>query len=215
MNKIQIYYFNSILFMSTIELAKLSFLCLLHRIFVAQIFRRWVMVTGIVSLLFWASVEIASIVQCIPIEATWDKSMPGRCFDYDLYVVIGETINCLLCTIIVMMPWAVIRHLQIPRRQKISIGLIFLIGGFVNLMSVVRIVYIWNPLHAQTSYLNNGKWADLQMSSAIIGACLPTYKALLPLVSKPLDRLSAHWKPQDSHSVKDPLTAMSRIPVPV
>ena len=186
---------NAILVVPTITFAKLSVLCLFYRIFVTQAFRRWVIIAGVICILWCISSVMAIIFRCNPINAAWNLFASGKCYDFALFVVIIETFNCLQDFIIVFMPLSVIRHLQMPRRQKISITLIFLLGGFVIITSIVRIVYTWHPQDPQSAFLNTGKWALLQLSSAIVCACLPTYKALIPQRLKPLDRLLTRWKP--------------------
>ena len=99
-----------------------------------------------IACVLWCILAVVGIIfSCIPVRAVYDPSILGRCINLDLFIVVVEALNCLEDAVIVLMPLNIVRHLQMPRRHKSSLGLIFVLGGFVIITSVVRIVYTWHP----------------------------------------------------------------------
>lgn len=83
-----------------------------------------------VSILWMMACFLLGIWRCIPVRAAWNPLVKGKkCYDLQLAFLVSESINCVNDFIIVCMPVAVIRQLQLPARHKIGISLIFLVGG--------------------------------------------------------------------------------------
>ena len=160
--------------MPAITFTKLSILCFFYRIFATKRFRLWVKVLGITCILWAVACLIAAIFRCIPIKATWDVLIKGRCYNFVLFFVIIEPINCLQDLIIVLMPLAMIRQLQLPLRHKVMLCFVFLLGGLwviplnalldtsrsllsnrfsVTITSITRIALTWNPRNQQSNIL--------------------------------------------------------------
>lgn len=110
--------------------ARFSILLFYNRIFsIHERFRIMVIVVGIVNLMWWIGCTVALIWACIPVNANWNPLLKGRCIDKEAFFVAAEVPDSLLDFIIMALPISVLKTLQMPLRQKINIGFVFVMGG--------------------------------------------------------------------------------------
>jgi hypothetical protein len=84
---------------------------------------------GVLFTLIYLAAMVALVVQCIPVEAVWRLDKDATCFDFVpvLYAIAGFNIisDLALCLI----PLNHCRKLQLPRKQRIVLGILFMGGG--------------------------------------------------------------------------------------
>jgi len=79
--------------------------------------------------LFYAVCSIlVTIFQCVPIPHTWDKSIVGGCINLEAFWYAGAAINVSSDLMIFTLPLPIIRKMNCPRREKIGLFVVFLIG---------------------------------------------------------------------------------------
>lgn len=73
---------------------------------------------------------IVTIIQCMPIEFGWNKTvMGGYCIDYGLMVLVVCIINIVTDVVILVMPIPLIRQLHVSRRRKDMLTITFAMGS--------------------------------------------------------------------------------------
>ena len=132
---LQAYWVVSLLAPHPLTGAKLSILCLYHRLFsIDRTFRVTIYVTGLLCIAWWIAATISLICTCIPISSAWKPALPGfpprpgDCFDYRWFTIGIEIPNCILDFWIVLMPIFEIRKLQLSLKIKTSILFMFLLA---------------------------------------------------------------------------------------
>lgn len=70
-----------------------------------------------------------TIFQCVPISRTWDKSIGGGCINLEAFWYAGAAINVSSDLMILILPMPTIYKMNSPRRQRIGLAVVFLIGG--------------------------------------------------------------------------------------
>lgn len=80
-----------------------------------------------VLLYAFASV-IATIVQCLPIERIWNKKITGSCIDLTAFWYANAAANIIGDIAIFILPMPVIRSLNLPRREKFGLTMVFALG---------------------------------------------------------------------------------------
>ncbi|KAI9782522.1 MAG: hypothetical protein M1816_001860 [Peltula sp. TS41687] len=158
---------------------KISILCLYRRLFPIQAFRRMSYVVDVLCVLWLIAAELASLLACIPARKFWDPLSSGRCLNFNTYFLGIEVANTIIDVIILCLPLHMIRNLHLPFRQKIALSMIFLVGAFVIVTCIVRIVLVYQPHSAYISFSKGQIWSSIQLGVALICACLPTYRPLL------------------------------------
>ncbi|KAI1739182.1 hypothetical protein F4680DRAFT_449286 [Xylaria scruposa] len=116
---------------------KLSIVCFYRRIFRGSKFS---IVTSILLAVIasWAvAFFLARLLICVPVEAFWTQDSAARCFVPIPLFYTGAISDTIVDVIILSIPVPLVRKLNLPTKQKISVSLIFLLGAFEALGSVV------------------------------------------------------------------------------
>ena len=170
------FYLDQVFYKFTINLTKLSILCLYLRIFSQTWFRRtcWACM-GLILSYATASV-IATIFQCTPITRMWNRSLPGTCINLTAFWYANAIYNLVTDFIILASVPPVVMKLKLPLRQRIGLTGVFGLGVFVFATSILRMTTLEVSSKApDTTYgtLKSTMWTTIEASTAIVCACLP------------------------------------------
>ncbi|KOC12465.1 integral membrane protein [Aspergillus flavus AF70] len=133
------------------------------------------------------------IFPCRPIAMQWDSDLSGKCIDTlkSYYALAGSHsrlydpfIYCPILTntgtslgfdlLIIALPLPVLWNLQLGKRQKVALCCVFAIGFFVTIIQIIRIFTIAR-LKTYTDSKPVILWSIIEISLAVIIACVPTY----------------------------------------
>jgi hypothetical protein len=93
--------------------------------------------------------------------------------------------DVILDGLVLMIPWYPVWHLNMPARQKITVCGIFLLGGFVVVSGILRVIAMFDAMipDPDRTYARAPAfyWATIETGTGIVSACLPTMR---PLVSR-------------------------------
>ncbi|MCJ1405320.1 hypothetical protein MMC11_008547 [Xylographa trunciseda] len=139
-------------------------------------------------MLAWGMAGLSgSIFSCNPINAFWDFELQGTpgvyCINVQAFYIAIAVPNLLTDVLILAMPIWQVWKLQLDRRSKIALTFIFLLGSFVIIASIVRLVSLTQINIADNTYTLVGiaNWSSIEFAMAVVSASLPT---LRPLVNK-------------------------------
>ena len=79
--------------------------------------------------IYWVTALIGFLTQCIPVQGNWDPIVKAHCINSAALFLALEVYNCALDIIMLCLPLRMIHRLQMPLKQKIAVGMIFLLGG--------------------------------------------------------------------------------------
>lgn len=124
-------FITSILYFSMISAIKISILLMYRRIFsVDASFRLQSLLIGIVVSIFWLATTIATLTNCIPLKYSWiGLSNPAHCFNYNIFWMVTGALEVVIDTIILALPVRIVLGLQLSRKRRVLLLLIFLLGG--------------------------------------------------------------------------------------
>ncbi|KAF2119774.1 hypothetical protein BDV96DRAFT_642780 [Lophiotrema nucula] len=181
---LQVYYFDELFYLSAIALTKISILLFYLRIFPNRNFRRCVWVTLIVCALYIVGFVPATILQCLPIRIAWqrwDSEHHGRCINLNVEGWMSSALNIILDIVVICLPLRELSQLAMSRRRKLGIMLMFLGGGFVTVVSMLRLkwmIQFANTENVTWDYTPVGYWSTLEVHVGIIFACFPALRSL-------------------------------------
>jgi len=165
---------------------KLSILCQYLRIFPHSWFRKtcWFLITFIALWGLWAF--FSAIFMCNPISAFWDLNIfawdQPQCLDRATVWYFNGAINFLTDCIIAAMPLPLIHSLELPRRQKMILMVIFGAGYVVCVISILRLIYIY-PISTATDVTWESPlaaiWSAVETNTGIICCSAPTLKGCI------------------------------------
>ncbi|KAK3073367.1 hypothetical protein LTR53_005119 [Teratosphaeriaceae sp. CCFEE 6253] len=140
----------------------------------------------LVPVTLWA--VLGGTLLCTPAAKLWDPEIPGHCLSAQRYWVSVACINIGLDFLVLLLPIPAIAALRLPRKQKVTMLMVFLLGFFVCAISVSRLASVLVTAKSG-AIIQSGIYAIIfsvvEANVGIICACL---LALKPLIG--------HWWPK-------------------
>ncbi|KAF2003074.1 hypothetical protein P154DRAFT_561554 [Amniculicola lignicola CBS 123094] len=193
----------------TITFARLSVIFLYYRLFstTSRCLKILLYILGSISLAWMVSLVIATPLQCKPLGSYLDPFMKRTCINTQVMFVVGEGISCALDVVLVCLPVRLIWRLELRWKEKGAVCGMFLLGGVVVVSSFIVIFKTYDPKSRRYDPMRGSIWVSLQLSSALICACLPTYRPILKahrhlLTPLSLQSLSSSPSPYSSTRIK-------------
>ncbi|KAI9147983.1 Satratoxin biosynthesis SC7 cluster protein [Paramyrothecium foliicola] len=181
----QLFYSAQMLYIMIQVTAKVSILALFWRIFTARWFRLavWGCIAFLIShgLLFLLLITF----QCIPVNAIWDRSISAKCLNVTAVGWAGAVFSILEDIVILVLPIPEVLKLQLTFKKKVALCLMFSIGSFACVTSMVRLKYMVafaNTMDATWDNVDIVIWSIIEVTCAIICGSLPTLRPLLQKV---------------------------------
>jgi len=141
----------------------------------------------------------ASIFQCTPIRKAWDVDFPGACINVNALFFANANLEIFQDIVIYVLPVRMLYQIQIPKRQKIALMMVFAVWGFVVITGMIRLNSLKvaqntpDPSCKQSPSLgvpitfnsvvddNYGAavWSAIECNVGVVCACLPSFKPLI------------------------------------
>ncbi|KAG4439581.1 hypothetical protein IFR05_004929 [Cadophora sp. M221] len=159
---------------------KISIVLQYLRVFVGTSIRFWCWATIVLVALYGLETVITAILTCIPVASFWLGG--GKCMNRKFIWFFNAALNILTDIIILALPMPVLSSLRLPMKQKIGLMFVFALGGFVCLVSVLRLhsLYVVSTSSDMTwDNADTAIWSNIEVTTGIICACMPATKALI------------------------------------
>jgi len=188
--------------MSTVGLGftKATFLVFYMNIFRGTVFRLAAQIMMGITISWAVSFFFANLFTCYPITPFIEQFYGHKCVN-GLMMWYAMSISDIIVDILILaLPIPMVLQLQLRPKQKIGVLAMFLLGATVCAFSVTRMAAYY---HVGEGFLNHYNdetyytspvffWANIELSSAIICACLPTLRPIWLYLSKqPLSSTSS------------------------
>ncbi|KAI4121202.1 MAG: hypothetical protein LQ338_006501 [Usnochroma carphineum] len=194
-NYSQYVYIYSVFYFPVIALVQVSILIFYRRIFFLSPFR-WTAAVLIAICIVWC-------ITALIIEIGYPGHSIGYYFagssettfdvDYLKFWLAMAIVEIVLEFVILVLPIRELYRLQLSSKKKLLCSLIFALGSFVILTGILRIARVYKPSGGDIDLTEGDIWLNVHLGTAIICACLPTYR---PLVSR------NPWFSRKSHSYR-------------
>ncbi|KAF5020017.1 hypothetical protein F66182_7953 [Fusarium sp. NRRL 66182] len=172
------------LYFGLMTLLKLSMLFFYLRIFPTASVRKVLWGTVAFTCCFGIVYVFVAIFQCQPISyfwTKWDGEHKGRCANINAVTWSNASINIALDFYILAIPLSQLRALNLDWRKKIGVGMMFSVGIFVTIMSILRLVATMKLGTANPTweFYELSRWSTIEINVGIICACMPSLRILL------------------------------------
>ncbi|KAF4451269.1 hypothetical protein F53441_5690 [Fusarium austroafricanum] len=180
---LQIVWLSSIFYNACLGFIKISVLALYTRLGDKTLRKAAFVMMAVVGCQAGANV-MACIFQCSPVPAAYDITiLPAdkKCIDINAFYLANAAVNIMTDILTYSLPIPLIIKLRVPRRQKISLGIIMCLGLFACLSSIIRITYIPKMLVSKdaTWVISDAMyWSVIETNIGILAASIPSYKAI-------------------------------------
>ncbi|KAH8668745.1 CFEM domain-containing protein [Xylariales sp. PMI_506] len=178
------YYLGEIFYFSALSMNKISLLLFMLRVFPDRTFRKIVYIVIGLCIAYGVSFILATAFQCSPINYSWlqiDSTVRGSCNNINLQGWLSAIFNITIDLIIIVLPLKSLYGLQINWKKKFMIMLMFSVGIFVTLVSVIRLrslILFADSENITWDYSPAAWWSTIELHVGIICACLPALRSL-------------------------------------
>ncbi|KAF1911324.1 hypothetical protein BDU57DRAFT_524386 [Ampelomyces quisqualis] len=170
-----------IVYYLSLGLTKTSILLQYQRVFTTKRFQGvcWTLMGIVVVYTIWT--VFSSIFACIPVRAFWTREK-ASCINQFAMWFTNAAINIITDFAIIILPIPVIRSLNLGRQQKIALISIFAVGGFVCIVSILRLQSLVAISNSSDPTYDNppaATWSSVELNVGIICSCLPLLRPIL------------------------------------
>ncbi|MCJ1284378.1 hypothetical protein MMC26_003709 [Xylographa opegraphella] len=177
----QIIWFSSIFYNACLGFIKTSVLALYARLGDPKLRRLALVMIALVGCQSGANV-LTCIFQCNPIEAAWNLAITNKvCVDIDAFYLANAALNITTDLLAYTLPIQLVLKLQVPFKQKCILFVMFFLGLFACISSIVRITFIPQMLvdpDATWAITAAMYWSVIETNIGILAASIPTFKAI-------------------------------------
>ncbi len=173
---------NNNLWILIVNITKASILVQYLRIFDCRVIRALciVLMLALLPAAFWGI--FGGTFLCTPTARLWNPQIAGHCMNAQNYWYSVAGIDIGLDFLILVLPLPAITRLRLPRKQKLGLILVFLLGFFVCVISVVRVCTVLVTA-LNDNYVASGIWAIVWSAvEANVGIICASLLALKPLL---------------------------------
>ncbi|KAI1312138.1 hypothetical protein F5Y03DRAFT_265299 [Xylaria venustula] len=178
-------YAIEILYNPILALVKTSILLFLQRLFGQRPgVRRFILWLNTANIGMMIGVFFATVLQCVPINKTWETSLKGTCIDKRVLFTVSASFNILTDMLMLALPLRIFINLKIPRRTKIALMFVFLLGFLTTITSIARLVLLVQGLFMlKTTFSADASigfvTSAIETNLALITASAPALRPLL------------------------------------
>ncbi|KAI0399231.1 hypothetical protein F4802DRAFT_55684 [Xylaria palmicola] len=184
-------YAIEILYNPILALVKTSILLLLLRLFGQKPgVKRFIIWVNTANMGMMIAVFFGTVLQCIPISKAWNTSLEGTCIDRRILFTISSVFNIVTDILILALPMRIFIDLKIPKRTKIALMFIFLLGFLTTITSIVRLFLLIQGLFMLKTTLS----ADANIG--FVTSAIETNLALITASAPALRPLLRTWFPK-------------------
>ncbi|KAI4118361.1 MAG: hypothetical protein LQ345_001582 [Seirophora villosa] len=177
-NALMYFYVAQVVYKVVVGFNKISILMLYLRIFISKFFRLACYINLGIVVAFTIGSTIATVLQCVPIAASWDKTIDATCTNKAVFWYAFAVINILTDAIILFLPVREILRLHLDRRNFIPRGIWTLIEANTGIICAslpmlykpAAIIFPWLHHNSTSNASRNRKPpSKTQGSSYVLG----------------------------------------------
>lgn len=181
---VQYFWVEQFIYQLIIVLTKISIVLLYLRIFPKEVSTRFANTCHAIIIalsVYGAAFIVSFFFQCRPINLfwhQWDGEHDGSCAQNQVSFYVNSAFNITFDLIVFILPVPKLMKLSVQdSRPKVAVGVIFLVGLFVTVCSMVRLQYIsllGGYSNVTYHYNEISLWSELEGVVGVICASLPT-----------------------------------------
>lgn len=199
-------YISEIIYVASLALIKVSLVSMYLRIFWAYLPFKFVCYGALLFILFPSvAIILVTIFSCQPVAYFWDRDIPnGTCLDVSALAYANSGFAVAQDTTLILMPIFMLWGLNMSRKKKIFIGLMFAVGSIGLLATIIRLrtLSVFGTLDDPTfDYIPVVYWTTIELAAGIIASCMPSIRILLERFFK-VFHLSANWSEGSGRAIR-------------
>ncbi|PVI05165.1 hypothetical protein DM02DRAFT_611014 [Periconia macrospinosa] len=144
----------------------------------------WILIVSNVG--FWATITMLEVFSCSPREKLWNPIVEGTCINRHAYQIASAVMNMVSEMLIMLLPQRVIWGLNLTRKQRLGLSMLFALGIATIASSTLRLAYtikMW-PTDDITYFIADGitLWTIPEITCSILVPCIPVLPQFIRIV---------------------------------
>ncbi|KAK2044521.1 CFEM domain-containing protein [Colletotrichum somersetense] len=179
------FYIMEVLYFAQVTLLKMSLLFFYMRIFSHNApMRKLIWGTIAFNAVFGTTFIFLAVFQCAPVSfywTKWDQEHLGTCLDINGIAWANAGLSIILDFWMLGLPLSQIKTLNLHWKKKISVALMFFVGTFVTVVSILRLQSLVQFAKSQNPTWDQfgvAMWSTVEINVGIICACLPSIRVI-------------------------------------
>lgn len=129
------------------------------------------------------------LLQCRPISYNWTNwrgEGGGQCVNISAVAWANAAVSIALDLFMLAVPLSQLRALKLHWKKKIGVALMFIVGTFVTIVSIIRLaslVEFRESTNLTWDYWAVSLWSTVEITVGIICACMPSMRLILVRVA--------------------------------
>lgn len=163
-------------------MVKISLLVFYLEIFKSRQFRLSAYVVLIYIVVSSLVIFFLTIFSCTPISGFWNRDVKAKCLNVQGLAYVHSASAILQDIILLILPMVFIRHLQMKRYRKVAVGLMFAIGTFGCIATIIRLRTLLSfgfSLDPTWDYVPVTIWTELELAAGFVCVSLPSIRILV------------------------------------
>ncbi|KAJ8109762.1 hypothetical protein OPT61_g7220 [Boeremia exigua] len=123
-----------------------------------------------------------AICACTPIPSFWNRDIKGKCINIQGAAYANSGSAIVQDIMLLIMPLAFIRNLQMKRFRKIAVGFMFVVGTFGCIATIMRLPSLSSfqiSIDPSWDYVPITIWTELELAAGFLCVSLPSIRILL------------------------------------
>jgi len=176
-----------ILYNPGIAFTKFSIILLYARIFPKHTNPRFRIVLWSVAgfvLAYTITSMMVNLFQCVPIRANWTPGVKSKCVSFGAELITMAVLNVMTDVVLLCLTMPILWNLRTNRVRKFQLAGMFLLGGFVCVVSIIRSTKVSMISFTDGSWVtaDGAMWSLVEHGIAIVSACLPCLRPLIHFI---------------------------------
>ncbi|KAI1411987.1 hypothetical protein F5Y13DRAFT_190671 [Hypoxylon sp. FL1857] len=190
-------FIKEIAYISSMTSIKFSILALFTRLFPTRFTIISARVLALATAVWFIVALLASIFQCRPISENWLVMLNGTFSPCSgtRQSFLGITITHIFLDVFTLcLPIKEVKGLQMLLWKKVAVCAIFIAGGFVTVLSIIRVILLVQVFDSTFASFGDDTadfiipailWTDIEAGFGVLCACLPVLRPIIRLVARP------------------------------
>ncbi|KAH8909986.1 hypothetical protein BR93DRAFT_925001 [Coniochaeta sp. PMI_546] len=152
-----------------------------------------------------------TMLQCSPVSAYWTLSFTKqKCINEEAHVLAAGIINTVTDFIIVLLPIKTVKNLNLPKKQRIAVYLLFTGGLLASIAGAVRTYFTWRLTSSPDHDITWNSYYVMLLSSIelFVGIICASIPATKPFFGRYIPRLVGSTT--SGRDVTEPLAARKK-----
>ncbi|KAF2024235.1 hypothetical protein EK21DRAFT_79147 [Setomelanomma holmii] len=123
-----------------------------------------------------------TIFSCNPVSSFWNRDIKGKCMDVQALAYANSASAIIQDLILLVLPLAFIRKLQMKLYRKVAVCLMFTIGTFGCIATIIRLRALLNfkiSIDPTWDYVHATIWTELELLAGFACVSLPSIRILI------------------------------------